>query len=64
MFKSPIAKAVMAGLALLLSTFNAAYGDNVFSMDEKQQFITTLFTVALGIWGVWRVPNYDKDDAK
>lgn len=50
-------KAIVAGLALILDTLNAAMGDSVFDMNEKQHLVTTIISIGLGVWAVWRVPN-------
>lgn len=50
-------KAIVSGVAMLLDAFVASMGDNVLDMNEKQHLITTLFTVGLGVWAVWRTPN-------
>lgn len=50
-------KAIISGLATLLNVFVAVAADDVVDMTEKQHVVTTLVTVALGIYAVWRVPN-------
>lgn len=58
------AKAIVAGIAIIVNVLNAAFSDNVFDMTEKQQIVSTVITVAIGIYYVWRVPNAkDTNDA-
>lgn len=56
-FNTPVNKAIVTGIVLILNVFLAAFGDNVLDMNEKQQIGTTVMTVILGVYAVWRVPN-------
>lgn len=50
-------KAVVSGVATLVNLLVATMADNAVDMTEKQHFITTIITVAVGVYAVWRVPN-------
>lgn len=57
-------KAIVSGLAMLLDAAVVAMADDIIDMSEKQHFITSLITIAVGVYAVWRTPNPVKDDAK
>lgn len=60
---SPVAKSIVAGIALVLNVFVAAQADNVLDMSEKEHILTTTLSVILGVYAVWRVPNADRSDS-
>lgn len=52
-----IAKAVVAGVALVATVLTAALADDVLSITEGQALAAALVEAGAGIWAVWRVPN-------
>lgn len=50
-------KAIVSGIALILNTVVASMSDDTIDMTDKQHIITTVLTVALGVFVVWRTPN-------
>lgn len=59
---TPFNKAIVSGIALIADTLVVGLGDNVLNMTEKQHNVTTVITVVLGIYSVWKVPNAKPTD--
>jgi hypothetical protein len=51
------AKAIVAGVTAVALVAGNALTDNVLDVSEAGQLVTAIFTAAVGIWAVWRVPN-------
>lgn len=58
--KGPRAKAWAAAIGLVVTSFSAAYADEVLNIDEYGSIITAVVTGALSVYAVYRIPNADE----
>lgn len=54
---TPVNKAIVAGLGMIFSVLTATYADNMMDMNEEQHLVTTVVSVIVSVYTVWRVPN-------
>ncbi len=52
-----IAKAVVAGVGMVVTVLTAALADDVLNASEGATLIATAIEAGATIWAVWRVPN-------
>ena len=50
-------KAIISALGTVLIVLTGAVGDDVLSMSDLTQLITTVVEAAATVYAVWRVPN-------
>lgn len=55
--KGPRAKAWMAAIGLVATSFSAAYADEILNTDEYVSLITAVVAGAVSVYAVYRVPN-------
>jgi hypothetical protein len=52
-----VAKAVVAGIGLIVTALTAAFADDIFDLSEMVEFAVVVGEVAVGTWAVWKVRN-------
>lgn len=52
-------KAVVGGVALVVTALTGALADNLVNASEAQTLAAVLVEAVLGVYAVWRVPNKD-----
>jgi hypothetical protein len=50
-------KAIISGVSTVVNVLVAVAADDVVDMNEGTHIVTTVVTVALGIYAVWKVRN-------